>query len=59
MDIDPVETIYVGDELVDAIAGTRAGVKEIIIVSDEPDVSQYTELIIDSVAQILPKDDLH
>jgi len=51
----PSESVYVGDELVDAIAGTRAGVAEIIIVSPEPDVSDYTQLVIDSVANILPK----
>ena len=55
MKIDPSETIYVGDELVDAIAGTRAGVNTIIIVSKEPDVSQYTELVIDSGAFSLPQ----
>jgi phosphoglycolate phosphatase len=53
--IDPSNSVFVGDELVDAIAGTKAGVAEIIIVGHEPDVSKYTKLVIDSVAKIMPK----
>ena len=55
LDVFPSEAVYVGDELVDAIAGSSAGVTEIIIVSREPDVSAFTELVIDSVACIKPK----
>ena len=50
--VKPGDSVYVGDELVDAIAGTGAGVAGIVIVSPEPDVSKYTELVIDSVAGI-------
>ena len=52
LDVSPCESIYVGDELVDAIAGTSAGVAGIVIVSHEPDVSEYSVLVIDSVADI-------
>jgi phosphoglycolate phosphatase-like HAD superfamily hydrolase len=52
LDMNPCETVYVGDELVDAIAGTSAGVAGIVIVSHEPDVSKYTEIVVDSVADI-------
>lgn len=52
MEIDPSESVYVGDELVDAVAGNAAGVAGIVIVSDEPDVSAYTSIITGSVADI-------
>jgi phosphoglycolate phosphatase-like HAD superfamily hydrolase len=51
----PSEAVYVGDELVDAIAGSSAGMTGIILVSREPDVSSFTELVVDSVACINPK----
>lgn len=50
--VDPADSVYVGDELVDAAAGAAAGVAGIIIVSHEPDVSAYTKLVVDSVAPI-------
>jgi phosphoglycolate phosphatase-like HAD superfamily hydrolase len=52
LEIDPGDSVYVGDELVDAVAGQAAGVAGIVIVSDESDVSQYTSLLAESVAQI-------
>jgi phosphoglycolate phosphatase len=55
--VDPSEAVYVGDELVDAIAGRRAGVAEVIIVSHEPDVSEYTEFVVDSVDDIFTRQD--
>jgi len=50
--VEPSESVYVGDELVDAIAGTGAGLAGIVIVSHEPDVSGYSAVVIDSVADI-------
>jgi len=50
--VDPGDSVYVGDELVDAMAGDVAGVTGIIIVSDEPDVSPYTSIVAESVACI-------
>lgn len=50
--VEPSESVYVGDELVDAMAGTGAGVAGIVIVSNEPDVSGYSAVVIDSVAEI-------
>jgi phosphoglycolate phosphatase-like HAD superfamily hydrolase len=50
--VDPVDSVYVGDEIVDAVAGTAAGLAGIIIVSHTPDVSGYTEHVVDSVAYI-------
>jgi HAD superfamily hydrolase (TIGR01509 family) len=50
--IEPNTVVYVGDELVDAIAATRAGCAGVVIVSWEPDVSEYTEFVVDSVAGI-------
>jgi phosphoglycolate phosphatase len=52
LEIDPGDSVYVGDELVDAVAGKAAGVAGIVIVSDESDVSQYSSLLAESVAQI-------
>jgi len=52
LSIDPSETVYVGDELVDAIAATRAGCRGVIIVSRKTDVSKYTQLVANSVADI-------
>jgi len=52
VNMKPGESVYVGDELVDAIAGTGAGVAGIVIVSHEPDVSGYSAVVIDSVAGI-------
>jgi phosphoglycolate phosphatase len=53
--VDTGESVYVGDELVDAVAGVAAGFAGIIIVSHEPDVSAYTRLVVDSVAYIRTK----
>ena len=50
--VDPGDSVYVGDELVDAIAGTAAGVAGIIMVSHRPDVSAYSVQVLDSVAHI-------
>ena len=50
--VDPSDSVYVGDELVDAIAGTAAGVAGVIMVDHGPDVSAYTRYIVDSVAYI-------
>ena len=50
--VDPGDTVYVGDELVDAIAATRAGCAGVVIVSREPDVSEYDAFVVDSVADI-------
>lgn len=50
--VDPSDAVYVGDELVDAIAATRAGCAGVLIVSREPDVSEYNAFILDSVAEI-------
>ena len=50
--VDPSDSVYVGDELVDAVAGDAAGVAGIVIVSDEPDVSAYTSIVTESVASI-------
>lgn len=50
--VDPGESVYVGDELVDAVAGKAAGVAEVILVNREPDVLAYADNIVDSVAFI-------
>jgi phosphoglycolate phosphatase len=50
--VDPGDTVYVGDELVDAVAATRAGCAGVVIVSREPDVSDYDAFVVDSVADI-------
>jgi HAD superfamily hydrolase (TIGR01509 family) len=50
--VDPGDVVYVGDELVDAIASKRAGCAGVVIVSSEPDVSDYNAFIVDSVANI-------
>lgn len=50
--VDPGDCVYVGDEFVDAVASTRAGCAGVVIVSREPDVSEYTEFVVDSVADI-------
>jgi len=50
--VDPADSVYVGDEFVDAAAGSAAGVAGIIILSHEPDVAAYTTLVIDSVTTI-------
>jgi len=50
--VDPGEAVYVGDELVDAVAGRAAGVAGVIMVNREPEVSAYTRLIVNSVAHI-------
>lgn len=50
--VDPSDTVYVGDELVDAIAATRGGCIGVVIVSWEPDVSEYDAFVVDSVADI-------
>ena len=50
--LKPSMSVYVGDELVDAVAGTGAGVAGIVIVSSVPDVSGYTDLVVGSVADI-------
>lgn len=52
LSIKPKDTVYVGDELVDAIASTRAGCAGVIIVSGEPDVSGYDAIVLESVAEI-------
>ncbi len=52
LDVETVDSVYVGDEFVDAVAGTAAGVVGVIIVSHEPDVSEYTRHVLDSVACI-------
>jgi HAD superfamily hydrolase (TIGR01662 family) len=52
LDVDPCESVYVGDELVDAVAGTRAGCIGVVIVSREVDVSKYTDLVLNSVTEI-------
>jgi phosphoglycolate phosphatase len=50
--VKPSDSVYVGDELVDAVAATRAGCAGVVIVSSEPDVSEYDAFIVDSVADI-------
>lgn len=50
--VNPADSVYIGDEYVDAAAGAAAGVAGIIIVSHEPDVSAYTKLVVDSVTPI-------
>ncbi len=50
--IDPCDTVYVGDEVVDAIAGKAAGVAGVIMVNRRPDASAYTCYVVDSVAYI-------
>ena len=50
--VDPGDCVYVGDEYVDAVASTRAGCAGVVIVSREPDVSEYTDFVVDSVADI-------
>lgn len=50
--VDPSDSVYVGDELVDAIAGTAAGVAGVIMVDRRPEVSKYTRHVLDSVADI-------
>ncbi|MCW4013691.1 MAG: HAD family hydrolase [Candidatus Bathyarchaeota archaeon] len=52
LDVAPSDSVYVGDELVDAIAATRANCAGVVIVSREPDVSEYTEFVVDSIADI-------
>jgi phosphoglycolate phosphatase len=50
--VETCDSVYVGDEYVDAVAGTAAGVARVIIVSHEPDVSEYTSHVLDSAAYI-------
>ena len=50
--VPPGDAVYVGDEVVDAAAGRAAGVREVIAVNAEGDVSQYTRHVVDSVAKI-------
>ena len=50
--VEPSNSVYVGDEFVDAVAATRAGCAGVVIVSRLPDVSEYTEYVLDSVAEI-------
>lgn len=50
--IDPGEAVYVGDEVVDAIAGKAAGVAGVIMVEYKPEASKYKVYLVDSVAQI-------
>lgn len=48
----PSETIYIGDEVTDALAGNAAKVRASIIVDPEEDVSDLTQLTTASVAKI-------
>ncbi|MFW9835575.1 MAG: HAD family hydrolase [Candidatus Thorarchaeota archaeon] len=50
--VDPGEAVYVGDELVDAIAGKAAGVAGVIIVKRGSDISAYTRYVLDSVVYL-------
>jgi phosphoglycolate phosphatase len=50
--VPPEEAVYVGDEVVDAVAGRAAGVREVVVVNAEDDVSRYTRNVVDSVAGI-------
>ena len=50
--VEPCDSVYIGDEYVDAVAGTAAGVAGVIVVSHEPDVSEYTSFVLDSAADI-------
>jgi phosphoglycolate phosphatase len=51
----PSETIYIGDEITDALAGNAAKVRATIIVDPEEDVSELTQLTTRSVAKITVK----
>lgn len=53
--IMPSETVYVGDEVTDALAGNAAKILATIIVDPEEDVSDLTQLITSSVANIRTK----
>ena len=50
--VEPGDSVYVGDELVDAVAGKAAGVAGVVMVNRGPDVSEYTRHVVDSVAHI-------
>ena len=50
--VPPEEAVYVGDEVVDAAAGRAAGVRGVVVVNAEDDVSRYTRHVVDSVARI-------
>jgi phosphoglycolate phosphatase len=50
--VQPGDAVYVGDEVVDAVAGCAAGVRDVVVVNAESDVSRYTRHVVDSVARI-------
>jgi phosphoglycolate phosphatase len=50
--VPPEEAVYVGDEVVDAVAGRAARVRDVVVVNAEDDVSRYTSHVVDSVACI-------
>ncbi len=50
--ISPGDTVYVGDEAVDALAGEAAGAKGTILVNPESGASQHSHLVLNSVADI-------
>lgn len=49
---DPCDAVYVGDEIVDAIAGNAAGVAGVIVLNRRLDVSKYSKYVLDSVVDI-------
>lgn len=49
---DPCDAVYVGDEIVDAIAGNAAGVAGVILLGHRLGASEYTRYVLDSVVDI-------
>ncbi|MBN2334733.1 HAD-IA family hydrolase [Candidatus Bathyarchaeota archaeon] len=53
--VQPVDAVYVGDEITDAVAAVAAAVKATVIIFNDQDVSEYTEHVVGSVADIMVK----
>jgi phosphoglycolate phosphatase-like HAD superfamily hydrolase len=52
LDVEPMDTVYIGDEETDVLAGNSANVKATIIVNVDKDVLDRDQCKIDSVTKI-------